>query len=106
MSNFWAYRERAMEYYQFFKSIQSHDDFISWLDRLAVMGTIAEEDWHKEYGKHCRYPKCCINWFIFMAVSLNIERVGVMSNYLYGYSGEYNYVKCPTCRRTNVHRYS
>jgi len=69
-------------------------EFLNWLDKLLIMGTIGHDDWDRECGKFFGYPKCCIKWFIFMS-KLNAH-VGRMTDYLYG-AVHCGYVKCPKC---------
>jgi hypothetical protein len=73
--------------------------FEDWLDRLLVMGKIGVEDWMRENGKFFEYPKCCIEWYVWL-YSMGIEDpVEYMSEYYeYDDPDEYEYCRCPMCR--------
>jgi len=108
---FWAYLDDAAERYLYSRRlrIENRDagefqnaPFHDWLDRLAVMGIIQEDDYHREGGKADGIPACCIKWFIFMSCEIKITDCWSVLDFIYGRSNtdtECGYVRCPKCRK-------
>jgi len=97
---FWAYREDAMELYYAFRWATMHS-LEDWLDRLAMLGIIEEEDYHREVGKIFSIPKCCREWFIYLMCGLKVENALLETDGLYGKDNlqeKFCYVRCPYCR--------
>ena len=97
---FWAYKENAVELYYAFRwaSIYKKED---WLDRLAMLGVIKEEDYHREIGKIHNIPKCCREWFIYLMCHVGVEDPLLATDRTYGddkLQEEFRYVRCPYCR--------
>ena len=95
-----------MELYYAFRwaSISKKED---WIDRLAMLGVIEEEDYHREVGKIHHIPKCCREWFIYltnMESWLQIDPL-FFTDERYGrdkLQEEFWYVRCPDCRKESV----
>jgi hypothetical protein len=62
-----------------------------------MLGTIEEEDYHREVGKIHNIPKCCREWFIYMICTVKVEEPLTATDRMYG-EDRYGYVRCPYCR--------
>lgn len=71
--------------------------YYSFLKRLVKFGKIDWEDYHRQYGNFCNYPKCCIDNFIYLYVFNDIPPSEYM-NKRYGQDFGINYVRCKNCR--------
>ena len=72
-----------------------------WLDRLAMLGVIKEEDYHRELGKVFDIPRCCREWYIYLMCSVKVEDALLATDRTYGEDKlheEFWYVRCPYCR--------
>lgn len=99
----WSYeeREKVMSFYKWRKQYnrELNQQFLSWIDKLLVMGVIEPRDWDYETGKFYGYPSCCIKWFVFLDKMGTIP--GKMTDYLYGET-HCDYVQCPKCIKEGV----
>ncbi len=101
---FWAYMQEATDTWKWFRHkyiLSTGAIFEDWLDRLAVMGVIEEEDWHREHGNFYNIPKCCIEWYISIKVYKGEEDPLVVTDILFGKDervDDFGYVRCPNCR--------
>ena len=94
---FWAYKENAVELYYKFRWA-TYTDKEDWLDRLAMLGVIEEEDYHRELGKVFDIPKCCREWFIYLTCKVEVKNPLTVTDKMFGKDlSHLEYVRCPKC---------
>ena len=95
---FWADKEDAVELYYKFRWATSHE-MEDWLDRLAMLGVIEEEDYHRELGKIFDIPECCREWFIYLSCKCQVKNPLISTDNICGNDlSRCGYVRCPYCR--------
>lgn len=90
-----------MDFINYFNNCSSRNVYsgveMDWLDKLLEMGVIGIDDYHREYGKVCGYPKCCIEFFI--KLELITGRQALFADVVCGIDDlSISYVRCPKCR--------
>jgi|WetSurSiteA1Bulk_404760.scaffolds.fasta_scaffold12900_4 hypothetical protein len=70
----------------------------NYLKRLQLFGKISERDFDLEFGKYCKIPRCCIDFYIRLCSVGYMP--GFMADLVLGREPRFHdYVRCPRCRQ-------